>query len=76
VDIHCVKNVFQKSHSHSIVESVMLYKMKIDIEKLKESQIFKSFFNSYFNELFKILNENLQFIIIELKGKLDCKEYF
>jgi Fe2+ or Zn2+ uptake regulation protein len=35
-------------------------KIKIDIDKVKESQIFKSIFNSYFNELFKIPYKNLK----------------
>ena len=43
-------------------------KIKVEVEKTKESQIFKTSFNSYLNDLFKIIHENLHYNILELKG--------
>ncbi len=45
-------------------------KNKVDLKNAKDSSIFKVSFESYFTDLFKIIFENLQLNVSELKGKL------
>jgi hypothetical protein len=75
VDIHCVKNVFQKSNSHSIVENVML-KLRMVSRKLKNQLSLNPFLTPILTNYSKFLIKILKFIIIELKRKLNYSEYF
>ena len=44
-------------------------KVRIDLSRVKESTIFKVSFESYFQDLFKMVYENLQFNILELRSE-------